>query len=564
MADKTIVAVIQGRMGSSRLPGKVLLPIGVKPMLRHVIERVSAADQISKVIVATSNDPADDPIEGFCLGAGVECFRGSLHDVLDRFYQACLPWNADLVVRVTADCPFLDPLIIDQTITEAIKGDYDFVANRLPPPYQRTFPIGLDVEVCKFSALQTAWRDARETYAREHVMPYLYEKVELTQKRLNLRTGVSQTGFRVAVLDLPGDFGALRWTVDTPEDLKFANAVANSFDLKQTNWQALSAFLENHPEISEINALVRHKTLKEIDHRILKPLVTLFTSPKPFTDPHISLIQTNAILSWTQIPEVKIILFGEEPGLEEFASKHGLQHIQQIARSESGAPMMDDMFRQVREISDTPFYCVINADIILFSDFVRRLVDLANKPERFVIFGQRFDLDLVKEINFGTNWEADLKKEMESRATLHRPAGSDYFLFPAACYREIPAFVIGRAGWDNWMIFHARNQGFPAVDATSEINIVHQNHDYAHLPGKRPHYDHPETHINIDRAGGRIITRFTIWDADWRWVGNKLLRNKWRLKSLWRWFESYPYLRWNNIKLSNRLWRLGKILGFYK
>jgi len=563
MADRTVVAVIQGRMGSARLPGKVLLPIGDKPMLEHVIHRVGAAKQISKVIVATSTDPADDPIEKFCIGAGIEYFRGSLHDVLDRFYQACLPWNPDLVVRVTADCPFIDPAIIDQAITVAIEGDYDFVANRLPPPYQRTYPIGLDVEVCKFSALQNAWQNAQETYFREHVMPYLYEKVALDQEKSNLRTGVSQTGFKVSILDHPGNYGGLRWTVDTPEDLKFANAVAENFDLKQMNWQALNAFLEDHPEISEINLSVRHKTLKEIDQRAITPMVTLFTSPKPFTDPHISLIQTNAILSWTQIPEVKIILFGDEPGLEEFSSKHGLQHIQQIARSESGAPLLDDMFRQAREVSDTPFYCVINADIILFSDFARRLIDLENKPERFVIFGQRYDLDFTKEMDFSADWESDLRREMQQRARLHRPAGSDYFLFPAACYQEIPAFVIGRAGWDNWMIYHARKEGFPAIDASAEITIVHQNHDYAHLPGKRPHYDHPETHINIDRAGGRIVTRFTIWDADWRWVGNKLLRNKWRLKTLWRWFESYPYLRWNNIKLSNRLWRLGKILGFY-
>lgn len=564
MLDKKIIAVIQGRMGSSRLPGKVLLSIGNKSMLEHVILRVSSAQLISKVIVATSTDPSDDAIEDHCGAIGVECFRGSHHDVLDRFYKACLPWKPDLVVRVTADCPFIDPNLIDSVITLALKDEYDFVANRLPPPYQRTFPIGLDVEVCKFSALETAWQLAKETYFREHVMPYLYEKVQLSKERLDLRSGRSETGFSVAVLDNPQDFGDLRWTVDTPEDLKFARAIAKTFNVMDTNWLALQAFLENHPEISEINASVRHKTLKEVDNRADKPYLTLFSSPKPFTDGHIRIIQRNAILSWTQIPEVEIVLFGDEPGLEEFALEHGLLHVKEIACGSSGAPMMDDMFRRVRELTDSSYYCVINSDIILFPGFVTRLKTLENKPDKFVIFGQRFDLDLTNEIDFNSDWVTGIEGVIQRRALLHRPAGSDYFLFPASCYQNIPAFVIGRAGWDNWMIYHARKEAFPAIDASAEIKIIHQNHDYSHLPGKRPHYDHPETHINIDRAGGRIVTRFTILDADKRWVGNRIIGNKWRMKTIWRWIETFPYLRWGNAKLSNRLWRLGKLLGFYK
>lgn len=564
MSEGKVVAIIQGRMSSSRLPGKVLLPIGDRSMLDRVIGRVARAKTISKIIVATSGDPSDDPIEAHCADLGVACFRGSLHDVLDRFYQACSPLSPDLVVRVTADCPFIDPDLIDQAVHIALDGSYDFVANRLPPPYQRTYPIGLDVEVCKFSALENAWRNAKETYFREHVMPYLYETVDLTIQPSGLRVGTSKFGFSVAVLDHLKNFGDARWTVDTREDLEFANAVAAGYDLSNTNWLDLKQYLDTKPEVTALNAEVRHKTLKEVDHRAEDPILTLFTSPKPFIDPHISLIQRNAILSWIKIPRVKIILLGDEIGLAEFAALHGLTHIKEIARGTSGAPMMDDMFRLTRETSNTEYYCVINADIILFPDFVDRLRKIQNLPERFVIFGQRYDIGVTQPIAFEDGWEAAFRQKLLENGALHRPAGSDYFLYPKACYQNMPAFVIGRAGWDNWMIYHARKEGFAAIDASAAITIAHQNHDYAHLPDSKPHYDHPETRINIDRAGGRIVTRFTIMDADKRWVGNKIINNRWRPRSLWRWFESYPYLKWDNSKLSNRLWRLGKILRIYK
>lgn len=564
MSKDQVVAVIQGRMSSSRLPGKVLLPIGDGSMLDRVIGRVARAKTISKIIVATSSDPSDDPIEAHCGDIGVTCFRGSLHDVLDRFYQACATLTPELVVRVTADCPFIDPDLIDQAVKTAHDGGYDFVANRLPPPYQRTYPIGLDVEVCKFSALENAWQNAKETYFREHVMPYLYESVDLTVQPSGLRVGTSKFGFSVAVLDHDQNFGDSRWTVDTHEDLEFANAVAKVYDLSNTKWQDLKGFLDTKPELTAINAEVRHKTLKEVDPRAAEPILTLFTSPKPFIDPHISLIQRNAILSWMKIPRVKIILFGDEIGLAEFAALHGVTHIKEIARGASGAPMMDDMFRLARANSETKYYCVINADIILFPDLGDRLGAIHNLPERFVIFGQRYDIEVTQPLDFDDGWDVAFRQRLLEKGELHRPAGSDYFLYPEACYQNMPAFVIGRAGWDNWMIYHARKEGFAAIDASAEITIAHQNHDYAHLPGSKPHYDHPETHINIDRAGGRIVTRFTIMDADKRWVGDTIINNQWRPRSLWRWFESYPYLKWNNSKLSNRIWRLGKLLGIYK
>jgi spore coat polysaccharide biosynthesis protein SpsF len=269
-----IVAIIQGRMGSSRLPGKVLLDITGKPMLQHVIERTSRARAIDAVIVATSSDPADDPIADFCAGLGVPCTRGSLHDVLDRYYQSARAQHASIVVRITADCPLIDPSLIDETVqfvaTAGSLGKVDFAANRLPPPFRRTFPIGLDVEVCTFPALQRAWQESTESFHREHVMPYLYQGVQLTPVEGSVSTGLSPHGFHIALLNHQPDLGSLRWTVDTSEDLHFVREVfARLANLEKPdfNWYDILGILEKEPDLARINAEVRHKTMTEIDER---------------------------------------------------------------------------------------------------------------------------------------------------------------------------------------------------------------------------------------------------------------------------------------------------------
>lgn len=290
--------------------------------------------------------------------------------------------------------------------------------------------------------------------------------------------------------------------------------------------------------------------------------LTLFSAPKPFTDPHINIIQRNAIRSWTFLPDTRVILLGDEPGIAELASELNITHIEEIPRSPSGAPLMDAMFQLARSASSTELYCIINADIILLPDFSEIAANVAKQTDAFVLMGQRWDMPITTLIDFSTGWSERLKSAIPSQGTLHKPAGSDYFLFPEKCYRSLPAFTIGRAGWDNWMIYHARQQGFPAIDCTPDITIIHQNHDYAHLPGAKPHYDHPETHENIRLAGGRITTRFTLYDADKLLEGGRIIKHPINRKAFWRAIESYPFLRWGSVKISNYLWRLGKILGF--
>jgi spore coat polysaccharide biosynthesis protein SpsF len=266
------VAIIQGRMGSSRLPGKVLAQIAGQPMLQHVIERARRARTVEAVVVATSSDPADDPIADFCASLSVPCSRGSLHDVLDRYYQAAQAQHAGVVVRITADCPMIDPELIDATVklvtASRAPNQVDFAANRLPPPFQRTFPIGLDVEVCTFAALQRAWQESSETFHREHVMPYLYQDVRLSRSDAYLSIGVSPRGFNIALLNHEPDYGSLRWTVDTPADLIFVREVFARLSAKPGfNWAAVLELLQQEPELAKINSEIRHKTMTEVDER---------------------------------------------------------------------------------------------------------------------------------------------------------------------------------------------------------------------------------------------------------------------------------------------------------
>ncbi|MFU8773188.1 MAG: cytidylyltransferase domain-containing protein [Anaerolineales bacterium] len=273
-------AIIQARYSASRLPGKVMADIGGEPMLVRVVERTRRAKSIDKVVVATTTHPADDVVEKLCLDRGYECFRGSQQDVLDRYYQAAVYVNAGIIVRITADCPLIDPDVIDDTVfafcgklepREDIElvsvplhppdivppaGNdhlYDFAANRLPPPWKRTYPMGLDTEVCTFHALERAWKEANLPHHREHVMPYLYEK---------------EGRFRILLVNHKPDYGALRWAVDTREDLEFVRGIYSFFKNRdEFSWKGILALLELQPELADINANVRQKNYDEIDSR---------------------------------------------------------------------------------------------------------------------------------------------------------------------------------------------------------------------------------------------------------------------------------------------------------
>ena len=256
------------------------------------------------------------------------------------------------------------------------------------------------------------------------------------------------------------------------------------------------------------------------------PLITLFSAPKPFTDSHIAMIQRNAIKSWTLLPDVEVILLGEEIGLAEVAKELGVKHLPAVARNESGTPLISSMFQLARENSNSDLLCIINADMVLMPDFVEAARRSRMLRDKYVLLSQRWDYDITKPINFAAGWESQLVEAVRKQNQLHRPAGSDFFLFPKACYADIPNFIIGRAGWDNWMIYKARAEKWAVIDCTPSVMIVHQNHDYSHLPGGKPHYEHPDTNENIRLAGGQANIRYTILDSTHQLANGKLTRPK--------------------------------------
>ena len=256
------------------------------------------------------------------------------------------------------------------------------------------------------------------------------------------------------------------------------------------------------------------------------PLITFFSAPKAFTDPHIAMIQGNALQSWTRLPDVEVILLGEEPGLAEAARIFGVLHLPDVARNESGTPLISSMIALARENSRSDLLCIINTDVLLLPDFVEAARRSRMLRDKFVLLSQRWDLDITQPIEFIEGWQDRLRSTVHRQGALHRPAGSDFFLFPRSAYLDVPDFAIGRAGWDNWMIYNARTEGWAVVDCTPSVMIVHQNHDYSHLPGGRPHYEHPDTNENIRLAGGQANIRYTILDATHQLAGGKLIRPK--------------------------------------
>jgi len=280
------------------------------------------------------------------------------------------------------------------------------------------------------------------------------------------------------------------------------------------------------------------------------PFITIFTAPKPFTDPHVDLIQRNAILSWLHLgSEVQVLVIGDEPGMAGFANEAGIQQLKAVSRNEQGTPLVSSIFDLARQNSASPVLAYVNADILLTTEFVRLAKLVFEQAQEFLVVGQRWDLDVKLPLEFSQDWEARLLQEVKTRGRLHPPGGSDYFIFPRICFTKIPNFAIGRAGWDNWMFYHARMNHWPVIDVSSSLAVIHQDHDYSHLPGGKPHYQMPESYENIRLAGGRR-TIFTLQDADYTLRSGKLSYLPLKGKRFWRSVETYPLIHWNSYPLA--------------
>jgi hypothetical protein len=250
--------------------------------------------------------------------------------------------------------------------------------------------------------------------------------------------------------------------------------------------------------------------------------LTVFTAPKPFTNPHITTIQRNAIQSWMHLgSDVEVFLMGDEQGMAEVASEFQIRYFPEVKCSEKGTPYISSMFEMAREASVAPYLAILNADIMLMPDFVEAAKQVGAQADEFLFLGRRYDLDVEQELEFHPGWDLRLREDVKENGVLHGPVGSDYFLIPRGLLADMPDFTIGRSGWDNWTIYHAVKSDWQVVDVTRSAMIVHQNHDYSHLPGNKPPYDLPETKKNITLAGG-LKTMYTILEANKILVDEKL------------------------------------------
>lgn len=230
--------VVQARMGSTRLPGKVLKDIAGRPMLFYQMERLRRVKRAERIVVATTDQPADDAVERFCQKEKIACVRGSEHDVLARYHLAIERFPADVVVRITADCPLIDPAIVDEAIA-AYEPDY--VSNML----ETTYPYGMAVEVFSAQALREAHREAKDPAEREHVTPFIYRHPER---------------YRLRSLTMAPNLSHHRWTVDTPEDFELVSRLLKTLKPHFT-LQDVLAVLDEHPDWCAINAHVEQKAL---------------------------------------------------------------------------------------------------------------------------------------------------------------------------------------------------------------------------------------------------------------------------------------------------------------
>jgi spore coat polysaccharide biosynthesis protein SpsF len=236
------LAIIQARMGSTRLPGKVLQDIAGKPMLVRVVDRVRRAKTVDEIVIAITDLPQDDILEQQCLLRGWLYYRGSEKDVLDRYYRAVAKFGAEVIIRITSDCPLIDPDVIDQVVLAYQASPLvDYASNVLPP---RTFPRGLDTEVFGAEVLKRLWQECTDPILREHVALFIHKNLAKFKTR-SVRNMVDQS--------------EQRWTVDTPEDLRFIRNIYEKFGNREFTWQNVLTLLDQNPDWHTINAHIQQK-----------------------------------------------------------------------------------------------------------------------------------------------------------------------------------------------------------------------------------------------------------------------------------------------------------------
>ncbi|MEG0692646.1 MAG: glycosyltransferase family protein [Oscillospiraceae bacterium] len=241
---KKIEVVIQARMGSSRLPGKVMMNLCQKPVLWHILERVKQATWVDNIIVATSTLEADNAIANYLKSIGVTCFRGDESNVLSRYYNAVKQYPASAIVRITADCPLIDPFVIDRVISSFLDSSFEYATN---VGEARNYPRGLDCEIFTCDLLERAFHEATEDYEKEHVTPFMYWKQDSILSIVNEK-----------------EYSNMRWTLDTIEDFQLIEAIYNHFYQSTHDFYMddIYEFVVNNPPIFKINHNVMQKQIE--------------------------------------------------------------------------------------------------------------------------------------------------------------------------------------------------------------------------------------------------------------------------------------------------------------
>jgi hypothetical protein len=278
-------------------------------------------------------------------------------------------------------------------------------------------------------------------------------------------------------------------------------------------------------------------------------MITLFTTAKPFMG-QIKIVQINALKSWKLLaPDVEVILFGNGEGYAEIARELGLIHFPEVETTEQGTPLVNSMLALAQMHGQYPFKMYVNCDIILFQNLISAVRQI--RWERFLMIGQRWDVDIDQEIRYTDPlWE----RRLTQQGRLHPPTGSDYFLYRGDIWQNLPKLVIGRAGYDNELIYHCRAARVPVVDASQVVTAVHQNHDYGHyLQGKEGVWHGPEAQMNLRASQGRKFI-LTLLDANWQLTAKGLVKNYCR----------GDWERYFSIQTVVRLgfgWKVGSIIG---
>jgi len=263
-------------------------------------------------------------------------------------------------------------------------------------------------------------------------------------------------------------------------------------------------------------------------------MLTIFTIPKPFIG-HIGIIQRNAIKSWLDLtPECEIILYGDEKGIKEVADEYGLIHEPLIRKNQFGTPFLNYVFTHAQEKAKNDIVCYCNADIIFFNGVINAIQKI--KVKKYLMVGKRWDVEMTVSLDTSKiGWRQELFSYAKVNYTVQNFPGMDYFIFPKKMILDMPSFVVGRSGWDNWMVYNARRLEIPVIDASPMVKVIHQNHSYNHVPHQKgKEWDGPESKENLNLIRRRQMYLWKLADADWILTPDGLMKKPFSFRTCWQ------------------------------